>query len=131
MCASGCLLLRRAAYPPLRPISVLRFWTSEGFAQAQFEFQGVEFSCPRGNFPEVLSQRILAGVILVGRLGVRAYTIGYYNITILQYVMIYYNIIYYTILYYTIVVYSFSRARYALGVVAKFGSEAPDICILL
>ena len=34
--------------PALRPISVLRFWTSGGLTQAESEFQGVEFSCPQG-----------------------------------------------------------------------------------
>ena len=36
----------RARLGSVRPISVLRFWTSEGLTQAESESQGVEFSGP-------------------------------------------------------------------------------------
>ena len=45
-----------------RPISVLRFWISEGLTQAEGILMFI------GDFPEVLSQRILEGIILEGRL---------------------------------------------------------------
>ena len=53
----------------MRPISVLRFWTSEGLTQAESSSQGVELPRPAGDLLEGSSQRILAGTILVGRLG--------------------------------------------------------------
>ena len=51
---------------PLRPISLLTLWICEGLTRAE----GVEFSCPYGEFPESLSQAMLVGVMLVGGLGV-------------------------------------------------------------
>ena len=59
--------------PPLndlRPISVLRFCSSEGLTQAQFVVLWGAMFMFIGDFPEVVSQQIFAGTILVGRLGV-------------------------------------------------------------
>ena len=36
----------------LRPIAVLRLWVSEGLTQAESQYRGVEFSCPRGISPK-------------------------------------------------------------------------------
>ena len=47
------------------PISVLRFWISEGLTRAASRSQGLGFSCPWG-----ISLKSLAGtILLVGRLG--------------------------------------------------------------
>ena len=56
----------------VRPISILRFWISEGFDSSRILILRVGIPRPIGNFPEQLSQGILAGITLVGRSGVRA-----------------------------------------------------------
>ena len=54
----------------LRPISVLRFWILEGFdSSIILSLRGEIIMCI-GNFPEMVSQQILAGIILVERLGI-------------------------------------------------------------
>ena len=55
----------------VRPISVLRFWNSDGLTQQNINCIICKggIIMPIGNFPEMLSQRNLAGIILVGRLG--------------------------------------------------------------
>ena len=53
----------------LQPISILRFWISEGLFDSS-RILNIRGGIPRpiGDFPESLSQAILAGIILVGRL---------------------------------------------------------------
>ena len=41
----------------------------EGLTQAESEFEGGGILMSIGTFPEVSSQRFLAGIVLVGRLG--------------------------------------------------------------
>ena len=55
---------------PVRPISVLRFWISEGLTQAESQVLGPGIPRTLDNFPEILSQRVFVGTILAGRLGV-------------------------------------------------------------
>ena len=54
----------------LRPISVLRFWISEGLTSSRISIIRGGILMSIGNFLEILSQAILAGIILVWRLGV-------------------------------------------------------------
>ena len=55
----------------MRPISVLKLWISEGLTQASLNFKGRNYRVNR-EFPELLSQQILPGIILVGRLCVHS-----------------------------------------------------------
>ena len=54
----------------LWPIAVLRFWISEGLTSSRILILRGGILMSIGNFPEILSQAILAGIILVWRLGV-------------------------------------------------------------
>ena len=54
----------------IRPISVLRFWMLRGFDPCGILMLRGGTIMSIGNFPAILSQRILVGIILVGRLGV-------------------------------------------------------------
>ena len=64
---SGCLVSRRGA---LRPISGTKILDFGGFdSSIILDLSGGALKC-LGNSPEVLSQRIVVGIILVGRLGV-------------------------------------------------------------
>ena len=49
----------------LRPISVLKFWILQGLTQAESSILRVGTLTSIGNFPEILSQRIVVGIILV------------------------------------------------------------------
>ena len=57
----------------VRPISVLTLWIPEGLTDSSIILI-LRGGIPRpiGDFPEILSQAILVGIMLVGRLGVGA-----------------------------------------------------------
>ena len=61
---------RRRRKSRARPISVLRFWISEGLTEADYWFLRCGVLMSIGIFPESSSRAILAGIILVGRWGV-------------------------------------------------------------
>ena len=95
-----------------RPISLItKILECRGFDSSRILISRRGIFMSLGNFPEVLSQRILVGIILVARLGVtrsisrsaplRGRPKESAN-TILYYTILYYTILYYTILYYTI-----------------------------